>query len=254
MESAEGNLLTVRNSISSKVNQYEIISVYGYCLDEFYKSNGDKDYHSNGGGRMATIGYVYDNEFDYNYLYLTKNNELLVRENADSGGKLYKFNYEKRSYSDYKSYQYYLDSTNYKGNNSDIIDSNTLPWRELTEFSSDLDKAESNTTTKATTEKSTTEKATQSTAKHLDEDWVSLDQLKSKIGNKFTSGNGIEYTVIAIEDNYDAGGTRERLVLKSQNGDKMVIDNMPGFLYDEKKGNYYEITKYYSDSDYKTRQ
>ena len=79
-----------------------------------------------------------------------------------------------------KSYQYYLDSTNYKGNNSDIIDSNTLPWRELTEFSSDLDKAESNTTTKATTEKSTTEKATQSTAKHLDEDWVSLDQLKSK--------------------------------------------------------------------------
>ena len=34
----------------------------------------------------------------------------------------------------------------------------------------------------------------------------------------------------------------------------MVIDNMPGFLYDEKKGNYYEITKYYSDSDYKTRQ
>lgn len=213
-------------------NKYEILSVYGYT---YYK---DKNYTSNGGVRLATIGYLYDNEFDYNYLYLTKDNALLVRANAESGGKLRNYN-KSKGFSEYS----YL---NYKGNNSDIINSNTLPWKELNHFSSDLDKPQSNTTTK-----STTEKTTQSTTNYIGDDWISLDNLKYEIGDKFTSGNGIKYTVISVEDNYDAGGSRERLVLESENGNKMMIANIPNFLYDEKRGNYFEITKYYSNSDYK---
>ncbi len=30
-----------------------------------------------------------------------------------------------------------------------------------------------------------------------------------------------------------------------------MIANISNFLYDEKRGNYFEITKYYSNSDYK---
>ena len=102
-----------------------------------------------------------------------------------------------------------------------------------------------------TTTKSTTEKTTQSTTNYIGDDWISLDNLKYEIGDKFTSGNGIKYTVISVEDNYDAGGSRERLVLESENGNNMMIANIPNFLYDEKRGNYFEITKYYSNSDYK---
>lgn len=214
-------------------NKYEILAVYGYT---FYKG---ENYTSNGGACLATIGYLYDNEFDYNYLYLTEDNALLVRENAEVGGKLKNYNKSKG----FSEYSY----SNYKGDNSDIIDSNILPWKELTQFSSDLDKPQSNTTAK-----NTTEKTTQSTTNYISDDWISLDNLKSEIGDKFTSGNGIKYTVIAIEDNYDVGGSRERMVLESQSGDKMMIANIPNFLYDEKRGNYFEITKYYSDSDYKT--
>ena len=211
-------------------NKYEILSVYGYTFE--------KDYNSNGGVCLATIGYLYDNEFDYNYVYLTEDNALLIRENAESGGKLRNYNKSKG----FSEYSY----SNYKGDNSDIIDSSTLPWKELNHFSSDLDKPQSNTTTK-----STTEKTTQSTTNYIGDDWISLDNLKYEIGDKFTSGNGIKYTVISVEDNYDAGGSRERLVLESENGDKMMIVNIPNFLYDEKRGNYFEITKYYSNSDYK---
>lgn len=218
-------------------NKCEILAVYCYT---YYKDKIE-NYVSNGGVCLATIGYVHDNEFDYNYLYLTENNELLVRETANTGGKI-------KSYNKSKYFSKYSFS-NYNGDNSDIIDSNTLPWRELTKFSSDLDKPQSNPTAKHTTEKTT-----QSTTNNISDDWVSLDNLKAEIGDKFTSGNGIKYTVIAIEDNYNVGGSRERIVLKSQNGDKMVINNIPGFLYDEKRGSYYEITKYSSCSDFKTRQ
>ena len=209
-------------------SEYEILAVYSYT---YYK---DENYTSNGGVCLATIGYLYDNEFSYKYLYLTEDNALLVRENATSGGKLCKYNEKQQcSYS------------NYKGDNSNIIDSNTLPWQELTEFSSDLNKAEVNTIAK------TTETTSQSTTTIVNDDWVSTNSLKTEVGNTFTSGNNIKYTVVAIEDNFDVGGSRERIVCKSQNGDKMMIANIPNFLYDEKRGSYYEITKYYSDSNYK---
>ena len=213
--------------IGRKTNDnYEIISIYSYEYD--------KNLNANLGSRLATIGYLYDNEFDYKYLFLLDNNSLLVRDDKNSGGNLCIYNDDKK-----------LNYSKYKGNNSDIVDTNTLPWKELIEFSSDLNKPEVNTTAKIT------ETTTQSTTTIVNDDWVSTNNLKTEVGNTFTSGNNIKYTVIAIEDNYDAGGSRERLILESQNGNKMMIANIPNFLYDEKRGNYFEITKYYSNSDYK---
>lgn len=66
-----------------------------------------------------------------NFVYLTNNNEILIRNDANSGGEIITY-----SNGDHNNRTDFLD----KDNNT-IINSNDLDWKDLSEFSSDLKKS-----------------------------------------------------------------------------------------------------------------
>ena len=83
------------------------------------------------------------------------------------------------------------------------------------------------------------------------DDWVSQKSYTEEIGKKFISGTGIEYKVVAIENNFDAGGGRTRTILETQDGKRWMISNLPNFDYDQRTGiTYFNIYKYKSHPDY----
>ena len=80
-------------------------------------------------------------------------------------------------------------------------------------------------------------------------DWVSMDDFSMEIGSSFTSGTGVVYTVESIEVNNDAG--RERAVLKSEDGEKRMVTNLPAFKVDDSTSiMYYDIYDYVSSPNY----
>lgn len=83
-------------------------------------------------------------------------------------------------------------------------------------------------------------------------DWVLQDNFSEEIGTNIISGTGKKYTVISRENNFDSGGSRTRVVLMSEDKQKMMIGNLPNFHIDEATGNiYFVIHEYYSDPNYK---
>lgn len=77
-------------------------------------------------------------------------------------------------------------------------------------------------------------------------DRVSTDDLTDIIGNAMTSDNGVEYIVIDIEENFNAG--REKIVLLAPDDTKWQVSRVPAFLYDtETHISYYRIEKYIKD-------
>lgn len=94
-----------------------------------------------------------------------------------------------------------------------------------------------------------------STQEYINElDWISQDDLSDTVGVVVVSGLGIRYTAVAVEDNADAGGGRERVVLLSEDGAKRMIPNLPSFYIDDAKGGiYFNIVDYVSNPDYTER-
>lgn len=80
-------------------------------------------------------------------------------------------------------------------------------------------------------------------------DWVSQDDYSNEVGDTFLSGTGVEYEVIGIEQNFDSG--RERIVLFSQDGKKMMISNLPNFyIHPETNEVIFYIEEYASSPHY----
>ncbi len=102
---------------------YDILAVYSYL---------DIDGHPTG-YYITSIGDYWDiPEKDIiNYVYLTNNNEILIRNKAESGGEIITYsNGDNNNRTDFSD----------KDNNT-IINSNDLDWKDLSEFSSDLKKS-----------------------------------------------------------------------------------------------------------------
>lgn len=82
-------------------------------------------------------------------------------------------------------------------------------------------------------------------------DWVSQEAYTEEIGDKLISGTGIEYRVVANENNYAVGGGRTRTVLETKDGKRWMIPNLPNFYYDERTEIiYFNIYEYESDPDF----
>lgn len=82
-------------------------------------------------------------------------------------------------------------------------------------------------------------------------DWVSQEKFTSEVGEEFISGTGIEYKVIANENNFDVGGERIRVVLETKDGKRWMISNIPTFKIDSRTGIiYYDIYEYQSNTNY----
>ena len=80
------------------------------------------------------------------------------------------------------------------------------------------------------------------------DDWVSQDAYTEEIGGKLISGTGIEYKVVATENNFDAGGGRTRTILETKDGKRWMIPNLPNFYYDKRTEIvYFNIYEYVSD-------
>lgn len=90
-------------------------------------------------------------------------------------------------------------------------------------------------------------------------DWVSIESFtsakgeavseNSMVGKSFYSGSGILYKIVAEEINNDSG--RTRIILKSADGKKWMIPNMPAFKLDSTTGiSYYNIYEYSSSPNY----
>ena len=83
-------------------------------------------------------------------------------------------------------------------------------------------------------------------------DWIAVTNVSETIGATVTSGTGISYKVVALENNLDAGGGRIRVVLEDKEGKRWMVPNIPGFQYDRRTGiQYYDIYQYKADPDYK---
>ena len=82
-------------------------------------------------------------------------------------------------------------------------------------------------------------------------DWVKCNELPEEIGVSFTSGTGVKYTVLALENNFVVGGGRQRIVFVSEDGKKRMVPNIPAFELDTRAGViYYNIYEYESDPNY----
>lgn len=83
------------------------------------------------------------------------------------------------------------------------------------------------------------------------DDWVSNDAYTEEVGQQLISGTGIEYKVVATENNFDVGGGRTRTVLETKDGKRWMISNLPAFESDWRTGIiYFNIYEYESDPDY----
>lgn len=82
------------------------------------------------------------------------------------------------------------------------------------------------------------------------DDWISVNDITAKIGEKFISGTGIEYEVIGTEQNEESG--RMRIIFKSKDDKKWMVTNLPAWEWDRRTGIwYYEIWEYKSSPNYK---
>ncbi len=104
---------------------YDIIAVYSYS------DIGDIGHPT--GYYITSIGDYWDmsEKEIINYVYLTNNNEILIRNKAESGGEIITY-----SNGDHNNRADFSD----KDNNT-IINTNDLDWRELSEFNSELKKS-----------------------------------------------------------------------------------------------------------------
>lgn len=83
------------------------------------------------------------------------------------------------------------------------------------------------------------------------DDWVSQEAYIEGNGKKFVSGTGVEYRVVAEENNFAAGGSRTRIVLETKDGKRWMIPNLPASSYDEQTGIiYFNIYEYVRNPDY----
>lgn len=108
-------------------NDYEILAVYSF--------DNTTDIGHPCGYYITSIGDYWDmpEKEVINYVYLTNNNELLIRHELNSGGELITYSSGNNN-----------DRTDFSGNENIIINTNDLDWKELTEFSSDLKKSSTN--------------------------------------------------------------------------------------------------------------
>lgn len=83
------------------------------------------------------------------------------------------------------------------------------------------------------------------------DDWVSIKKFKyDKVGQQFISGTGIKYKVIGIENNFDKGGGRIKVILESNDKKQWIVSNIPAYLTDTRtKIDYYNIYKYNNGSN-----
>lgn len=104
---------------------HDILAVYSYS------DIGDIGHPT--GYYITSIGDYWDmpEKEIINFVYLTNNNEILIRNEVDSGGEIITY-----SNGDHNDRTNFLD----KDNNT-IINTNDLDWKELSEFSSDLKKS-----------------------------------------------------------------------------------------------------------------
>lgn len=83
------------------------------------------------------------------------------------------------------------------------------------------------------------------------DDWVSQDAYTEEIGGKLISGTGIEYKVVATENNFAVGGRRTRTILETKDGKRWMIPNLPNFYYDKRTEIiYFNIYEYVGNPDY----
>lgn len=104
---------------------YDILAVYSYS------DIGDIGHPT--GYYITSIGDYWDmpEKEIINFVYLTNNNEILIRNDANSGGEIITY-----SNGDHNNRTDFLDK-----DNKTIINSNDLDWKDLSEFSSDLKKS-----------------------------------------------------------------------------------------------------------------
>lgn len=75
------------------------------------------------------------------------------------------------------------------------------------------------------------------------DDWVSQEAFTMTVGEKFISGTGIEYKVVAVENINE--GIRQNVVLETKDGKRWRILNLPAFLIDTRtKIVYFNIYEY----------